>query len=337
MKITVLCGGLSPERNVSLSTGARVCTALRSLGHRASLVDMYLGVIAGADEPVPDFSRTAETEPDLDAVRRSRDARIPGLIDPSALDCCRSSELVFLALHGQCGEDGRIQALLELLGIPYTGSGYMASALAMDKRLTKLMAERVGVLTPESCFYRRGEAVDYSACPVPCVVKPVNSGSSIGVEVVRDRSLLPAACERASQEGDGVLIERYITGRDVQISVLGGRALPSIEILPGDGFYDYRNKYVAGASVEITPAPVPPETEAALAEAALAVYRALGLRSLARADFILDGEGRLWFLEINTLPGMTPTSLAPQEAAAAGISYENLCAEMIELALEDCK
>ena len=205
----------------------------------------------------------------------------------------------------------------------------------MDKSLTKALVSAQGVLTPEWRFYGSGEAVQPGSVPLPCVVKPVNSGSSIGVQVVSSSAELSAAVAKAQTLGDGVLIERFIRGREVQMSILGGRALPSIEIRPRCGFYDYHNKYQPGAADEITPAPIPPEAEYRLARAATAIYSALGLRALARADFIMDEDGNFWFLEINTLPGMTPTSLAPQEAAAAGLSYEQLCQRIVELAFAE--
>ena len=338
MKVCVLCGGFSREREVSLASGRRAAEALRRLGHRAALVDMYLGLEgfegpadAAFDLPLPPEAGVPEAEPDLDALRAARRLRSAGLFGERVLEICAAADAVFLALHGGCGEDGRVQAAFDLLGIRYTGSGSLGCALAMDKRLTKLLASRAGVRTPEWEYLAPGCAL--TAAPAfgpPWVVKPANSGSSIGVEAVRSMSGLPAAVERAAAEGGGVLIERRIAGREIQLSVLNGRPLPSIEILPEAGFYDYRSKYQPGAAREVTPADVPPETEERAAGAALKVYGELGLRGLARADFILDGAGELWFLEINALPGLTPTSLAPQEAAAAGMSYEELCRAILE-------
>ena len=246
------------------------------------------------------------------------------------------ADIVFLALHGRTGEDGRVQAAFDLLGIPYTGSGYLGSAIAMDKDLTKRMVAPLGVLTPAWQMVE-GSGADFDrACaeaPLPCVVKPVDSGSSIGVAIAHTRGELRTALLDAAREGDRVVVEQYIQGREVQIGILGGKALPSIEIVPLQGFYDYKNKYQPGAAKEITPAPIPAETEQRLAEAALTVFRALGLKAYSRADFILDAAGQLWFLEINTLPGMTPTSLVPQEAAVVGMSYGDLCEKIIEIAL----
>ena len=247
------------------------------------------------------------------------------------------ADIVFLALHGRTGEDGRVQATLDLLGIPYTGSGYLGSAIAMDKDLTKRVVAPLGVKTP-AWMLVESDGMDIDAVcaqvKLPCVVKPDDSGSSIGVSIANDEQELRAALEAAAREGSRILIEQYIRGREVQIGILGDKALPSIEIIPAEGFYDYRNKYQPGAAKEITPAEIPAETEQRLADAALTVFHALNLSAYSRADFILDAEGELWFLEINTLPGMTPTSLLPQEAAAAGVDYESLCQRLVELAMK---
>ena len=341
MDIVVLCGGLSPERNVSISGGRRIAAALRSLGHRAALVDMYFGLegydgpLDGAfDLPLPPEAGVAPAEPELEAVARARKLRSGSLFGERALELCLAADLVFLALHGSCGEDGRVRAAFDLLGIRCTGSPYLGSAVAMDKRLTKLVARSVGVRTPEGVYIPRGGTPGAGTPRPPCVVKPVDSGSSLGVEIVRRREELAGAFERAARSG-GVLIEDYICGREIQLAVLGGEALPSIEIRPRSGFYDYRSKYIPGEAEELSPAPLPPGAERELASAALRIYAALGLSGLARADFIYDGAGRFWFLEFNTLPGMTATSLAPQEAAAAGLSYEALCERIADLAFKE--
>ena len=245
--------------------------------------------------------------------------------------------MVFLALHGQCGEDGRVQAAFDLLGIPYTGSGCLGSAIAMDKDLTKKLIAPLGVNTPawERLDYTEGDIPALAArLRLPCVVKPVDSGSSIGVSICRTREELEASLTGGLAFGGRCVVEDYVAGREVQIAILEDRALPSIEIVPKQGFYDYENKYQPGAAEEFCPAPIPEETEQELAQAALAVFRAVGLSVYSRADFILDGDGKLWFLEINTLPGMTPTSLVPQEAAAVGISYGELCERIVEASLK---
>ena len=344
MKIVVLAGGLSPERNVSLSTGTMVTEALRGQGHRAALVDLYFGLEddAGALEELFDADvsaaakRISRQAPDLEQVKAARRDKSPSLFGPNVLELCRLADVVFLALHGACGEDGRVQAAFDLLGIPYTGAGYLGSAIAMDKDLTKRVVAPLGVKTP-AWMLVESDGMDIDAviaqAKLPCVVKPDDSGSSIGVSIANDAAELRTALEAAAREGSRILIEQYVRGREVQIGILGDKALPSIEIIPAVGFYDYRNKYQPGAAKEITPAEIPAETEQRLADAALTVFRALNLSAYSRADFILDDAGELWFLEINTLPGMTPTSLVPQEAAAVGISYSELCEQIIAAAL----
>jgi len=333
------------ERNVSISSGTKVCRALRSRGHRAILVDMFLGlenytgslddIFDAPDGLCGDYS-VAREAPDLAAVRASRADKSANLFGKDVLAVCQRADVVFLALHGTCGEDGRVQAAFDLLGIPYTGSGYLGSAIAMDKDLTKRFVADY-VVTPQwRVFTYAEEDIDAVAAEsaLPCVVKPIANGSSIGVSIVRERKELRAALRDCLAYGGRVLIEPYIRGREIQVAVLAGKALPSIEIIPKTGFYDYANKYQAGAAEEITPAPIPPEWEARLREASETVFRVLGLTVYARADFIVTEDGVPYFLEINTLPGMTPTSLLPQEARAVGISYEELCETIVRESLK---
>ena len=345
MKIVVLAGGLSPERNVSLSSGTMIAHALKRLGHRPALVDLYFGLEDPAgpleacfDQPVPDRWKQVDPQaPDLEAVKAARPGESPSQFGPGVLELCRQADLVFLALHGACGEDGRVQAAFDLMGIPYTGSGYVGSALAMDKDLTKRLVAPLGVKTPQ---WKRADYTDRdidrltSTTPVPCVVKPVASGSSIGVSIAHTKKELHAALVEGLAYGGQCVLEQYVAGREIQVAVLAGKALPSIEIIPSDGFYDYENKYQPGAAREVCPAPIPPAWEQAVGQAAVTVYQALGLAVYARADFIVDQGGTPWFLEINTLPGMTPTSLVPQEAAAVGMDYETLCQTLIDESLK---
>ena len=342
MKIVVLAGGLSDERNVSLSSGCKVCAALRERGHQAALIDMYLGTDQPPEAlfsaPIPEeLTKIGRQAPDLAAVRAARTDGGENRFGPGVLEACRLADVVFLGLHGTCGEDGRVQAALDLLGIPYTGSGYLGSAIAMDKDLTKRLAAPLGVATPkwELVRYTAEEIPALTArLEVPCVVKPVASGSSIGVSVVHDRDALSAALTQCLDYGRVCVVEQYIAGREIQVGILEDRALPSIEIVPKEGFYDYENKYQPGAAEEFCPAPIPEEWEVRLGKAALTVFHALGLSVYSRADFIVTEDGTPWFLEINTLPGMTPTSLVPQEAAAAGIGYGELCERIINASLE---
>lgn len=344
MKIVVLAGGLSPERNVSLSTGAMVTEALRGAGHHAVMVDMFFGLegYEGAltdyfDEPVAqDAKKIKSSAPDLEQVRAARKDKSASVFGPRVLELCGMADAVFLALHGTCGEDGRVQAAFDLMGIPYTGAGYLSSAIAMDKDLTKrLVADVVNTPAWKTVEYK-AEDIErlVEETEVPVVVKPVASGSSIGVSIAHTKDQLRTALNEGLSVGGRTVLEQYISGREIQVGVLGEKALPSIEIITKEGFYDYANKYQPGAAIEVCPSEISAQSEDKLRAAALAVYNTLGLCVYSRADFILDEAGEIWFLEINTLPGMTPTSLLPQEAAAAGIQYQQLCQRILELSLE---
>ena len=347
MKIVVLAGGLSPERNVSLSSGSMVCQALRDRGHQVALVDLFFGLEDHKGEPeelfnapIPDsFKKVSRQAPDLEQVRASRKWKDTSAIGPGVLDLCKKADVVYLGLHGACGEDGRIQAALDLLGVPYTGSGYLSSAIAMDKDLTKrLVADKV--VTPQ---WMRVDLTEeqldglVEEVSLPAVIKPVDSGSSIGVFIANDKVELRHALEESVKLGGRVVIEQYIKGREIQVAVLNGKPLPSIEITPKEGFYDYENKYQAGKTTEICPAPLTNAETAALEEATRKGFGVLRLRGYARFDFILDQSGTPWCLEANTLPGMTPTSLLPQAAAAVGIGYDELCERMVMMAVQKKK
>lgn len=346
MKIVVLAGGLSDERNVSLSSGTLITEALRRKGHRVALVDLYMGLEgydgtmeALFDAPVPEeWKKVAREAPDLKKLKASRQWQSESYFGIGVLELCQMADMVFLGLHGSCGEDGHVQAVLEAFGIPFTGANYLSSAIAMDKDLTKRLVTPLGIHTPQ---WKR---VTYGAEEIPAlvaetalpvVVKPLTGGSSIGVSIAHDPAELTAALEQCLNMGSSaVVLEQYVSGREIQVGYLVDRALPSIEIIPKSGFYDYENKYQPGAAEEITPAPIPPEWEARLARDTKTVFDALGLSVYSRADFIVDEAGTPWFLEINTLPGMTPTSLVPQEAAVAGISYDDLCETIVNVSME---
>ena len=343
MKIVVLCGGLSMERNVSITSGTLICKALRELGHRALLVDMFFG-LEDIDLPperlfdeLPTLvdAHVDQLAPDLEKVKASRRWQSPSLVGKGVFELCALADVVFLGLHGACGEDGRIQAALELMGIPYTGSGYLGSAIAMDKHLTKQLATAAGVRTPrwQMVKYDEGDTLMQAEdIGLPCVVKPVDSGSSIGVSIAYTQQELSDALEQNRPLGRAI-VEQYVQGREIDVGVLKGQGLPSIEIRPKRGFYDYFNKYQAGATEEICPSPIDPAIEAELRRVAVKVHNLLGLKTYSRSDYIIDECGDVYFLEINTLPGMTPTSLMPQEAAAVGIDYNTLCQIIIDDAL----
>lgn len=345
MKIVVLAGGLSTEREVSLVTGTAVCRALRENGHRAVLVDMFLGLedYSGPLEALFDApdgrcggAAINASAPDLAAVRRRRKDQSPSMLGKDVLNICALADLVFLGLHGDCGEDGRIQAALDLLGIPYTGSGHLASAMAMDKVTTKRMMDAAGIRTPgwRLLDYGAGEVDALAAeLPLPCVVKTPDGGSSLGVYMPNTREELKSALRDALRFGTQVIVEEKITGRDIFAGVLGERWLPPVEVIPADGMFDYAAKYQTGGAQELCPADLTDAQQTEIGEMALALHRLLGLRVYSRADFILDGNGVPWCLEINSLPGLTQASLMPKEAAAAGIDYHALCEQIVQLSL----
>lgn len=344
MNVIVLAGGLSSERNVSLSTGAKVCQALAELGHKAALVDLFLGLedygrpydrIFDFPPPLPPTDIGTQA-PDLAAVKAGRPDQSRRVFGPGVLEVCQLADVVFLGLHGACGEDGRVQAAFDLLGIPYTGSGYLGSAIAMDKDFTKRLARADGVLTPDWHYVSvAADTLDDLAAKLtlPCVVKVPTGGSSIGVTICHDRETLKKALSDGL--GQRLLVEDYIEGREFSCGVLDGEALPPIEIIPKVGFYDYQNKYQPGATTEVCPADISFTAAHIMKDAALRVHRLLGLSAYSRSDFLMTEAGDIYFLEVNTLPGMTPTSLIPQEARAVGISYQQLCQRLLELALRE--
>lgn len=298
MRILVLKGGSSAEREVSLSSGGRVAAALRERGHEVTEADPH---------------------PDPLAV----------------LAPARAADVVWLALHGGTGEDGTIQALFDLAGIRYTGSGHLASALAMDKDLSKHLFRAAGVPTAEWRMLRRGDGQPwrephfadgvFAALGRPVVVKPSKQGSTVGLSVVQEPRALADGIALAFHHDDEVMLEGYIPGRELTVGVLGGEALPVGEIIPKHEIYDYECKYTAGMAEELFPAPIPPAVRDEVQRLALVAYGALKLNGCARVDFRLHPDGTLYCLEANTLPGMTGTSLVPQAAQAAGIGFPELC------------
>ncbi len=340
MNIVVLCGGLSPERSVSLVTGAMVRNALAERGHHVIAADLFLGAelnttpeqaFAEAVNTSP-LPKVSEEIPDLEAVKALRGGKIKGLFGKNIIELCQYADVVFMALHGGDGENGRLQAAFDLLGVRYTGSGYLGSALAMNKSLTKQMFLRDGVLTPNGIRLKKGGNID--KIKLPAVIKPCSGGSSIGVFIASTDEELKKGIDEAFKFEDEIIIEEYIVGREFSCGVLGGKYLPPIEIIPKEGWYDYKNKYQPGMTVEVCPADITREAEEKMGRAAEKAFKSLRLSGYARMDFILAENGEAYCLEANNLPGMTPTSLIPQEAAAAGISYGELCEKIIELSFE---
>lgn len=349
MKIVVLGGGLSTERHVSLVSATSVCMALREMGHQAVFVDMFLGLegYEGSLEAAFDAQdglcgnvSIGKEAPDLEAVKASRRLKSKSRLGKNVLDICALADCVFLGLHGEDGEDGKIQAALDLLGVPYTGSDPVSSGMAMDKAITKRIMESCGVLTPKWQEITYSEADIPALCeslPVPCAVKVVGGGSSIGVALPENRQELRDALEEIIKYGNRVVVEEKISGRELTVPVFDGRYLSAIEIIPPEGMsFDYVAKYQSGdeGARELCPAPITEEEHRLVGEAALRLHNALGLSVYSRTDFILDSDGRAWCLEVNTLPGMTPASLIPKAAAIEGYSYGQLCEKIVMLSLE---
>jgi len=338
MKIVVLMGGTSAEREISLRTGSGIARALRARDHDVTAVDTADGAVlpAGEEEKTPLPPATTESRDggaDASLARRDRGdlAERPAVLD---------ADLVFLALHGGAGEDGTIQALLDLAGKPYTGSGLRASAVAMDKDLSKRLFVHAGVPTPSWRLYRRrdGNRPDAAAVAAvggyPVIVKPNDEGSTFGLSVVKDLPELGPAFDEAMRYSNEVLLEEYIPGRELTVAVLGDQPLPIVEIRPKGGLYDYESKYTAGRSEYFCPADLPGEVTRRIQEDAVLACRALDTAGVARADFRLPPDGPASCLEVNTIPGMTATSLVPMAAKAAGMSFEELCERIARLALE---
>ncbi|MCR4841705.1 MAG: D-alanine--D-alanine ligase [Eubacterium sp.] len=344
MDITVLAGGVSTERDVSLITGKGVTEALKKNGHRVILLDVYMGygvhgedvsdIFDRADEISSDIHAISDRAPDIESVKALRKDNTGGFFGPNVIDICLVSDIVFLGLHGENGENGKVQATLDLFGIKYTGTGYLASALAMDKRMSRKLFQEEGVPVAAGFGMSADERDDSEpSFGFPCVVKPACGGSSVGVSIVNTQDEYLEALDVAFSYEESVVVEEYVKGREFSIGVVDGEAYPIIEIAPISGFYDYKNKYQAGSAVETCPAELPKDVTEQMQSYALMAADALGLDKYSRMDFILGEDGRIVCLEANTLPGMTPTSLLPQEAAAIGISYEQLCEKLIEVSM----
>lgn len=346
MKIIVLAGGLSTERDVSFKTGDMVTKALRENGHQVILLDVFMGysdkeenlegIFERAEEVSVQVSGIPEIAPDLAKVKASRKDQSDNFFGPNVIALCRMADVVFMALHGENGENGKIQAAFDLFGIRYTGTGYLSSALAMDKGMAKQLFLANGIPTP------KGIAVKKEECPgsakelgltLPCVVKPCCGGSSIGVSIARTEEEFAAALVEAFRWEEKLVIEEYVEGREFSVGVLDGKALPVIEIAPVVGFYDYKNKYKAGSAVETCPAEIPADVTERMQMYAEKVAEVLGLDTYSRSDFLLNSRNEMFCLEANTLPGMTPTSLLPQEAQVVGMNFNQLCEKIIELSL----
>lgn len=338
MKIVVLAGGTSTERDVSIVSGTGICNGLRAKGHQAILVDVFCG--AETVDWADPFPREYDVEaasayiksfnPHIEQLKKMR----KDFFGPNVLELCKKADFVFLGLHGANGEDGRIQAAFDLMGIKYTGTGYLSSAMAMDKGVTKWMFQMKGVPVPGGVtmkWHTRKEDLAELGLAFPVVVKTCCGGSSIGVYIVKDQEEYMKALDAAFVYEEEVVVEEFIQGTEYTVAVVDGKAYPVVQIVPCQGFYDYENKYKPGAVKENCPAPISSELTRRLQDYAVQGYRALGLESYARLDFIVTDDEKIYCLEANTLPGMTPTSLIPQEAAVLGMDYPTLCEELIRV------
>jgi len=333
MKVVVLKGGASSEREVSLVSGAEVARALREKGHSVSEIDV-------GDE-LESFSAKSPAGGAVPRDSKSPGAaagRNPGLVRFVSNAEVSSCDVVFIALHGGTGENGTVQALLDLMRVPYTGSGMLGSALAMDKFLTKLMFERAGIPTPawravENADLARVERAVSELGGPPVVTKPRDQGSTIGISVVNDMKQLEEAVDSSLEYSPDVLIEKYVPGKEITVGILGERALPVLEIAPQTGFYSYDCKYTKGKSKYTVPAELDAKTAADAQRCALEAFRVLGCADFSRVDFRLPDAGRPQCLEVNTVPGMTGTSLVPMAAGAIGMDFPSLVEEICRLAL----
>jgi D-alanine-D-alanine ligase len=339
MKITVLMGGTSAERDVSLASSLRVAEALRSLGHDVVKLDTAKGTLSLKEEKalLAKGAIVKTTPPSREELAKMAQQTLPQML--RALPQLQQADCVFLGLHGGFGEDGSIQAMLDMAGVTYTGSGHLASALAMDKDLSKHLFRRAGVQTANWNMARRDASPDEQLknLPLPVVVKPSKQGSTVGLSIVRRREELAAAVAEAWLYDDEVMIEQFVSGRELTVGILDGEALPVGEIIPRHEIYDYECKYTPGMAEEVFPAQIPSDRAREAQDLARKAFQALKLRGCARIDFRMTEDGSLFCLEANTLPGMTGTSLIPQAAAAAGISFPELCERIVLSALGEVK
>lgn len=336
MKIAVLLGGSSPERLVSISSGKGVINALRELGHEVVAIDPALGTdqihesellsqAVGANPPSGEFLKKLSPKNYLAAINS---------------DLLNDTDLAFIILHGKWGEDGIVQSLLELRSVPYTGSGVMASAIAMDKVMSKKLFAHHGTPTADWYDYRVNSGRTASVrdeirkLGYPNVVKPNDQGSSVAITIVNDESGLETALDEAEKYSDVVLVEKFIQGAELTVGILGEEPLPVIEIRPHGGFYDYHHKYTKGMTEYLVPAPIDKSLATKLQEMSVKTFLSLGCKTFGRVDFRIGSDGTPYCLEVNTIPGMTGTSLVPKAAAAAGIGFTEVIRRILELSMK---
>jgi D-alanine-D-alanine ligase len=334
MRIAVIFGGTSEERDVSVASGAQVVRALTALGHDVVAVDTTRGVLPPRERDQLLSAGIAAAEPPADTLAELR-GETSMVKRASEL---RDADVVFVALHGGSGEDGTLQALLDLAGLPYTGSGHMGSAFAMDKDVSKRLFRASGVPTPDWLMAPVAPGAVAATLGLPAVVKPNKQGSTVGLSVVRDEQDITAAIDLAAKYDDEVMVERFVAGRELTVGILEGTALAVGEITPRlNAFFDYASKYQADGAYEVFPADLSIETTRLVQRLGLQAHRAVKAGPYSRVDFRLDTDGQPWCLEVNTVPGMTSTSLLPQSAAAVGIQFPELCERICQAALANFK
>ncbi len=341
MNIAILCGGISTERNVSITGGKSIKEALLSLGHNVKLID-------------PAYGDKGDNSPDLENANMSFEPTLEDInkFNPRKYIECINSEIfndidvAFLVLHGQYGEDGLTQSLLEFRGIPYTGSGVAASALAFDKIKTKLICSAAGILTPNwTQVHKKDIDIEGLGKEIrelvgkKLVIKPNTQGSTVGLTIIKDGNTadIEEAIKLAAIYSDNVLIEEYIEGKEITVGIVGDEVLPVIEIITEDGFYDYQHKYTKGKTNYICPAEISDDIAEFSQNMAMTLYKTIGCSGFARIDFRLDHEGQPFCLELNSIPGFTSQSLVPMAAKAIGIEFPELCQMLIDIALEKQK
>ncbi len=332
MKVVILAGGLSPEREISFSSGTHIANALMENGHEVMLADIYLGSL-NTMFPLEYHQKKdgytysymiSKKEPNLEEVKLLKKDK--SLISEEVLMECKKADKVFLALHGSIGENGKLQSLLDIYGISYTGSSALGSMLAMHKDVAKRLMAFNGIITPKWKYFHL-EREGIKGVSYPCVLKPCSNGSSIGVSMLQNEEELQDALKNVKDSE--IIMEGKINGREFSVGILNGEALPIIEIIPKKDFYNYENKYQEGYTEEICPAHLKEEKAKELQDIALKVHRTLHLGNYSRIDFIMRNDGLIYCLEANSLPGMTPLSLLPKAGAVKGISYNELCEKIL--------
>ena len=325
-KIALLVGGTSPERAVSKMSGKGILQALKNLQYSTKIIDPAYGL----NQPKEKEDFFSEKDYSEISNRNIIDAINSNLLD--------DVDVVFSAMHGKWAEDGTVQSLLELRGLKYTGSKVLASSLAMDKEMSKVIFRQAGVQTADWISVKKNSSESITKeiknkIGFPCIIKPNDQGSTVGLTLVKDENEVNDAIKLALQFSSKALIEKYIPGRELTVAVLLDKALPVLEIVPKSGFYDYKHKYTSGMSEYIVPANIPDAVAKKAQQQALIAFQAIGCEGYARIDFRMNEENELYCLEVNTLPGMTPTSLVPKVAKAVGISFEELVKKIIQQAL----